>query len=165
MSSKIRPSGYSRTQIVLHWLVFALIAQQYIVSDAMSDSWDRVTEGAQVGFDPLVLAHVTGGTLILIFTVWRLTLRARRGAPAPVEGNTLQVIIAKITHVSLYVLLILMPVSGAVAWFGEVEASAQSHNLMRIILLVLVALHIVGALYHHFVLHDGTVARMLKVQE
>ena len=66
---------------LLHWLVFALIAQQYLFKDAMSAAWDRVTDGLEAGFDPLVLAHVAGGALVLIFALWRLTLRARRGVP------------------------------------------------------------------------------------
>jgi len=32
------------------------------------------------------------------------------------------------------------------------------------VLLALVALHVVGALYHQFVLRDGTLARMRRAQ-
>lgn len=158
------PTGYSRLQIGLHWLVFALIAQQYLFKDSMSAAWDRVTDGLEAGFDPLVLAHVAGGALVMIFALWRLTLRALRGVPPPMEASKVQGILAKLTHVGLYALMILMPVSGSVAWFGGVEAAAQGHNVMKIILLALVALHVVGALYHQFVLHDGTLARMRKAQ-
>ena len=42
---------------------------------------------------------------------------------------------------------------------GEDEKK-KGGGLMKIILLALVALHVVGALYHQFVLHDGTLARM-----
>ena len=60
--------------------------------------------------------------------------------------------------------MILMPLSGSVAWFGGVEAAAQGHNVLKIVLLALVALHLVGALYHQFVLRDGTLARMRRAQ-
>lgn len=165
MPARTAPAGYSRLQIALHWLVFALIAQQYIFKDAMSAAWDRVTDGQNAGFDPLVLAHVAGGALILIFALWRLTLRARRGVPPQVEAGTFQGIVAKLTHAGLYALMILMPVSGSVAWFGGVEAAARGHNVMKIILLALVALHVVGALYHKFSLHDGTLARMRRSRD
>lgn len=158
------PTGYSRLQIALHWLVFALIAQQYLFKDAMSAAWDRITDRLETGFDPLVLAHVAGGALVLIFALWRLTLRARRVPPA-IEASKVQGILAKLTHVGLYALMILMPLSGSVAWFGGVEAAAQGHNVLKIVLLALVALHVVGALYHHFVLHDGTLARMRRAQD
>ncbi|MBY4891949.1 cytochrome b/b6 domain-containing protein [Rhodobacteraceae bacterium N5(2021)] len=164
MSTTPAVTGYSRLQIILHWLVFPLIAQQYIFKDAMSAAWDRLAEGLGATFDPLVLAHVAGGALILIFALWRLMLRARRGVPPAIEATKVQGIVAKLTHVGLYALMILMPVSGAVAWIGGVEAAAQGHNVMKIILLALLALHIVGALYHQVVLRDGTLARMRRAQ-
>jgi len=159
------PTGYSRQQIALHWIVFALIAQQYLFKDAMSAAWDRITDGLEAGFDPLVLAHVAGGALVLVFAAWRLTLRTRRGVPPPIEASRVQGILAKLTHVGLYALMILMPVSGAVAWFGGVGTAAQGHNVMKIALLALVALHVVGALYHQIVLRDGTLARMRRAQD
>lgn len=155
-------TGYTRAQIALHWIVFALIAQQYLFKDAISAAWHRFTEGAEVAFDLLILAHVAGGVLILLLTLWRIVLRIRHGAPAPMESSRMQVVIAKVTHAGLYGLLLLMPVSGAVAWFGGVEAAALGHNVMKAILLALVALHILGALYHQFVLRDGTMQRMRR---
>jgi len=158
------PTGYSRLQIALHWMVFALIAQQYLFKDAMSAAWDRIASGLEVGFDPLVLAHVAAGALVLVFAVWRLALRARRGVPPAIEGSKVQAVLARFAHAGLYALMVLMPVSGALAWFGGVDAAAQGHNLMKIVLLALVALHIVGALYHQFILRDGTLARMRRAQ-
>ena len=154
------PTGYSRVQIVLHWTVFALIAQQYLFKNAISSAWDSFMEGADAVFSPLVFAHVAGGALVLVFTLWRLALRARRGAPAPIEGSKVQIIIAKFTRIGLYAVMILMPVSGSVAWFGSIGTAAQGHNVMKLLLLALVALHVVGALYHQFVLRDETLARM-----
>ncbi|MFP7570421.1 cytochrome b [Marivita sp. S2033] len=157
-------TSYSRTQIVLHWVVFALIAQQYLFKDAMSDAWQRLTEGGEAGFDLLVLAHVAGGALVFLLALWRLGLRSRHGVPAAIESSRVQGVIAKLTHLGLYALMILMPLSGAVAWFGGVDLAAQGHNILKIILLALIALHVVGALYHQFILRDGTMARMRRVQ-
>jgi cytochrome b561 len=164
MPAKTAPTGYSRVQIALHWLALVLIAQQYIFKDAMSAAWDRVTEGLEAGFNPLVIAHVAGGALVFIFALWRLTLRTRRGVPPAIEANKVQGILAKTTHVGLYAVMILMPLSGASAWFGGVEAAAQVHNILKFVLLALIALHVVGALYHQFILRDGTLARMHRAQ-
>jgi cytochrome b561 len=60
--------------------------------------------------------------------------------------------------------MILMPVSGSVAWFGGVEAAAQGHNILKIALLALIALHVAGALWHQFVLKDGLIARMRRAE-
>lgn len=157
-------AGYTRTQILLHWAAFALIAQQYLFKDAISAAWERIPEGAGIAFDPLVLGHVAGGTLVLGLAVWRLALRSRRRAPAP-TGSTLQVLMARVTHIGLYGLMILMPVSGAIAWFGGVATAASGHNVMKILLLALVALHVAGALHHQFVLRDGILARMRQPGE
>jgi cytochrome b561 len=146
MPATTAATGYSRLQIALHWLVLPLIAQQYTFKDAMSAVWDRVTDGLEAGFDPLVLAHVAGG------------------APPAIEASKVQGILAKLSHVGLYALMILMPIIGSVAWFGGFEAAAQGHNVLKIVLLALVALHVVGALYHQFVLRDDTLARMRRVR-
>lgn len=129
MPATTAPSGYSRTPIMLHWLVFALIAQQYIFKDAMSATSARITEGAAAGFDPLVPA-----------------------------------ILARITHGGLYALMILMPLSGAVAWSGGGGAVARGHNMLMIALLALVALHVLGALWYRAGLCDGTLARMRRAR-
>ena len=68
---------------------------------------------------------------------------------------------AKAAHVGLYALMILMPLSGSMAWFGGVDLAAQGHNVLRI---ALVAVHVVGALYHHFVLKDGLINRMRRAE-
>lgn len=65
MPAQTAPTGYSRLQIALHWLAFLLIAQQYLFKDAISAAWDRIGEGLEAGFDPLVLAHVASGALVM----------------------------------------------------------------------------------------------------
>ncbi len=162
MPATTSPAGYSRLQIALHWLVLALIAQQYLFHDVISAALDRIAEGLVAVFDPLVLAHVAGGGLIV--PIWRLTLRARRGVPPVIDNGKGQAFLARLTHVGLYALMILMPVSGSIAWFGGVEATARGHNVLKIVLLALVALHVAGALYHQLILRDGTLARMRRAR-
>lgn len=154
------PIGYTRAQIALHWIAALLILQQYIFKDAMSAAWKALEDGLEPAFDPLVLAHVAGGALVLVFALWRLSIRARRGAPAIVGDSAVQRALAKGTHLGLYALMILMPISGSIAWFGGVDAAAQGHNILKVALLALIALHVAGALWHQFVLKDGLLMRM-----
>lgn len=158
------PTGYTRLQIALHWIAALLIVQQYLFKDAISTAWEAATKGLESPFNPLVLAHVAGGALILIFAIWRLSIKAGRGAPGVVGDSAMQRMLAKATHLGLYALMILMPVSGSVAWFGGVAVAAQGHNILKILLLALVALHVVGAVYHHFVLKDGLINRMRRAE-
>ena len=161
--AKSAPSGFSAGQIRLHWIVFILIALQYVLHEGIAEAWDIVEEGGAVAFSPLVASHVAGGILVLLLVVWRLALRAKRGAPAaPEEEPAILKFAAATTHLGLYALMILMPLSGMAAWFGGVEAAAEAHEVMRIILLALIVLHIGGALYHQFVLKTDVLSRMRK---
>lgn len=157
------PAGFSRTQIALHWIVFALIALQFLLHEPISEAWDRFEDGLPVVFHPAVAGHVIGGLAVLVLALWRLILRRRRGVPAlPAEEPAPLRMIAQATHVGLYALMVLMPVSGALAWFGGAEAAAETHEILRLLLLALVALHVAGALYQQLVLKTGIMARMRR---
>lgn len=158
------PKGYTRLQIALHWAVAVLIVQQYLFKDAISAAWEALETGSEAAFDPLVLAHVAGGALVLVFALWRLSIKARRGTPEGVGEAALLRGLARATHLGLYALMILMPLSGAMTWFGGVTLAAQGHNILKIALLALVALHVIGAVYHHVVLKDGLINRMRRAE-
>ncbi|QKV19695.1 cytochrome b [Oricola thermophila] len=157
------PAGFSAAQIRLHWIVFVLIVLQYVLHEPMSDAWRAIRRGEDFAFDPLVAAHVFGGLLVLLLAIWRLALRARRGAPPPPDREpAILKRAAAATHFGLYALMFLMPVSGMAAWFGHIDAAAAAHSIMRVILLALVALHVAGALYHQFVLKTDVLNRMRR---
>ena len=158
------PKGYTRLQIVLHWIAALLVVQQYVFKDSIAAAWDTTRKGLETSFDPLVLAHVTGGTIVLLFAFWRLSIKARLGAPVVVGNSAVQRSLARATHFGLYASMILMPLSGSLAWFAGVDLAAQGHNLLKVALLALVVLHVVGSLYHHFVLKDGLINRMRRAE-
>ncbi len=155
------PKGYSLTQIVLHWLVAVLIALQFLLNEPISDAWDVVEDGGTVAFNLLIAAHVVGGIAILAFAVWRIALRATRGVPALPETDPAHLrLAAHLGHMALYALMIILPVSGGVAWFVGVEAAADLHEALTSALLVLVAVHAAAAIWHQFWLKDGLLLRM-----
>lgn len=156
-----KPAGYSRLQIILHWLIAVLIVAQYVFKDYISDAWAVFLKTGSSDFHPLIAAHVFGGILILILLIWRLSMRFKRGVPAtPAGGHPAMVGIAHLTQWSLYALMIIMPISGAMAWFGEIELGASVHNIAKVAMLAFVALHVVGALFHQFVLKDNLIDMM-----
>ena len=130
----------------------------------MTRAWDAIGECLQPAFSPLILTHVLVGAAILIAAIWKQLIKARRGSPAMVGDNGLLNMVAWMTHMALYGLMILMPISGALAWFGGVQAAADIHNVLKIALLALIVLHIIGALYHQFILRDGIMDRMKRAQ-
>ena len=157
------PNGYTRLQIILHWIVFVLIVLQFVLHEPIAGAWDAIEEGRDFAFSPLIAQHVFGGILVGLLGLWRIAIKLKRGAPAlPEEESPLLKLAAKATHLGLYLFMILMPLSGAVAWFGGVLGAGEAHETMKIVLLLLVALHIAGALYHQFVLKTNLMDRMRK---
>ena len=159
----IAPQGYSATQIALHWAVTALVAAQYIFKDAISGAWDTIRAGETYAFDPLIFAHVVGGGLILAFIAWRMVLRLNRGVPAaPVNEPAPLKTLSHVAHWAFYAVLAAMAVTGALAWFGDVTQAAQAHNVLKVVLLALVALHILAIPFHRIVLKNNVMRRMIR---
>lgn len=156
-------SGYSRGQIGLHWLVVALLVPQYILHDAVKQAFRAMLNGEAVTPSALLGLHIYGGIAILVLMLWRLGLRARRGAPLPpAAGSPALELLAKAVHGLLYLVLILLPLTGLVAWFGEARLAGELHELLKVPMLGLIGLHVVAALYHQFVLRDGLMRRMAR---
>lgn len=154
------PTAYSRAHVILHWVTLVLIIQQFVFHDAISDGFRAMLRGETVTQSPVIAAHVFGGALILIFALTRIAMRFDPGVPAEAAAPAAQKLVAKGVHLGLYALMILMPLSGAVAWFRGVEAAGEAHEVMKVALLALIALHVLGALYHQFVQKDGLMRRM-----
>jgi|CXWK01.1.fsa_nt_gi cytochrome b561 len=158
------PDHFSRTQVILHWVIAALILFQFVFSDGMSIAWRAFERGAYVAtdFSTGALMHIVVGVAILFLAIWRVVLRLRNGGPAPdpVEPKALQ-LLAKIVHVVLYATLFLMPISGMMAWGGGVLGAGEAHQAIKMVLIVAVVLHIAGALVHQFVWKTDVLKRML----
>ncbi len=55
------PKGYSRTQILLHWAVAALVALQVLLNESISEAWEKIEDGVEAVTGPLVTQHVLTG--------------------------------------------------------------------------------------------------------
>lgn len=158
-----QPKGYSARQIRLHWLVAVLIVLQFLLHEPIAEAWEGIGEGRSPAFNWLILCHIFGGGLVLVFALWRLVLRQTRGVPpAPEAEPRFLRRAAHLGHLALYALMIAMPLSGLAAWFGGVEAAAEAHEVMRGALLALVAVHVAAALWHQLWLKDGVMLRMKR---
>lgn len=152
---------YSKTQIILHWVVALLVVAQFVFHDAIAAAWDAFVDGRATAFDPMVAAHVFGGGAILLLVVWRMVIRAKQGPVAAVAGTSpMMARVTHLGHLALYAVLVLMAFSGMGAWFGGVKTAADVHGLLKLAVLALVGGHFLAALYHQFVLKDGLLSRM-----
>lgn len=155
-------NGYSRLQIALHWGIMLLIILNYLTSDAMGAAWRGLREGKDF-YGTSAALHVWVGVTILLLVLVRLVLRLTRGAPdVPAGTPPLFRRGAHLAHIAIYVLLIAVPASGVATWFGGIGAAGEAHEVMFNLLLLIVLLHIAGALFHQIVLKDHLIARMMK---
>lgn len=153
--------GYSRAQIALHWIVAVILVPQVLLEDGIKHAFRAAMRGEAAEQTAMAAFHVYAGILILALVLWRLTLRAWRGVPqAPAGGGALLELLARAVHLLLYAVLLLLPATGLAAWFGLSEPAGELHELMKPVLLILVGLHVAGALWHQFVLRDGLMGRM-----
>lgn len=171
---------YSIVSLTLHWLIAALILGQVVLI--------TLHEGAPDGApDPYIGWHKSVGLLILVLTVGRIVWRLVNPAIAlPRSMPGWQRAAARVSHVLFYVLLIVMPMTGWLAssaagreieWFGLFQwpllpveggrAVARSlmglHGLAMKGLYVLIALHVLAALKHHFIDRDNVLHRMIPL--
>jgi len=162
MSQNTAPAGYSRAQVILHWLIAALILFQLLVHEGMEEAWRAMRRAGEDSGNPV--PHIVVGSAILILAAIRLVIRLRHGAPPHPAGQpAVLALIANVVHWGIYALLFMIPISGLVAWFGGVEGAAAIHGgPLRLALIGLVLLHIAGALTQQFVLKSGVLMRMLK---
>lgn len=158
------PSAYSRTQIVLHWTVAVLILAQYLFSDGIERAWRAFTRGenAAAADLPLAYMHATFGVAVLLLAAARLWLRATRGVPPlPTDDPAPLRLLAHATHGLIYLLIFIVPFSGAAAWFLGIKGAIAAHLLGKTVLMYVVALHIAGALVQHFFFRTDVLRRMI----
>lgn len=166
-ASGISPArdGYSGLQIGLHWIIAALVVLQVLNNGGMQEAWNAYEDGeaAPEGVVGWAWSHALTGATILMLALVRVYVRLTRGAP-PVHRDKpeLLVWIAYATHFVLYGFIILMPLTGALAWFFGVDASAEVHETGKLLLIPLVALHAIGGLTEHFYFRNDTLRRMLR---
>jgi cytochrome b561 len=160
-------ASYSGLQIALHWTIAALVIFQLLVNDGMQAAWRAYSRGGEAG-DTLGWAwlHVAVGVSILLLALLRVYVRLTRGVP-PIHRDKPAALVwlAYATHLLLYGFIIVMPLTGALAWFGGIDASAEIHETGKLVLIPLVLLHAAGALAEHFYFRNDAFARMLKPQE
>lgn len=161
-----------------HWVIVVLVVVQFVLG--------FMAHGLPISLERLVLLarHKSIGLTILVLVVLRLAWRLySRPPPLPPSPHRVFELGARLSHGLLYVLLLAMPPIGwlyssashlTVAWFGLFslpnlvepnERLAQmlllTHESMAWLLLATVSVHILAALWHHFLLKDSVLLRML----
>lgn len=155
------PTNFSKTQIILHWTIAAMVLFQILIKDGIKSAWDARLEGLTANV-PSLNPHVIIGMVIFGLMAWRLIIHMKRGVPAhpilevpilgPQADSPIIHWLSKGTHWLFYALLLLMPISGALAWGLGIEPPANMHSLAARILVPLIIFHFAAAMVHHFLL-------------
>jgi len=129
-------------------------------NECQHDLDQRIAAGT-TGIEGNTLHVWTGGAVFLLVLI-RLVVRMASGVPDPVAGNPgWQDRAALWGHRALYLFMILVPALGAAAWYGHVKPAAEAHEIAVNLLVILIGGHTLMALYHRYVVRDGTLRRML----
>jgi cytochrome b561 len=169
-------SRYHPLLVMLHWLIAVLIVAMLCIGFLVLEPMPNI--------DPqkisILLIHMSVGMAILALMVVRFVVRMRSSRPAQATtGNQLLDRIAPVTHYGFYVLVLLMVGSGyatailaglnrsvfqgtgeALPPSFEIYPSFVAHGYIALLLAGFIILHVLAALYHHFVRKDGLLRRM-----
>jgi cytochrome b561 len=169
---------YGLAAVLLHWLVALAVAGLFPLGLWMTgldyyDPWYR--QGPDL--------HKGIGVLLFMVLLLRLGWRLWSPPPEPLENHSrIEKIAAHLVHRALYLLLFLIMVSGYListadgrplavfGWFeipaliagveGQEDVAGRVHLILALTLVACVALHVAGALKHHFIDRDRTLLRM-----
>ena len=178
MSIRNTTSRWGHVSQFLHWLIVVLLVVQVTLASMADD--------LPLGMKKLALLarHKSVGITILGLAILRLLWRWMN--PTPELPDTLKPyerVLATITHAGLYIVLFAMPITGwlmssargfPVSWFNlfqlpdlvpknkaVFDAMLATHSALQWVLYTIVALHVLAALKHHFMLKDNVLRRML----
>jgi len=172
---------YGGLAIALHWLIAVLITALVVVGIYMVGLPDT-------GFDrkkiTLILVHKEIGVLVLVLATIRLVWRQLNPLPALAETvPEWQQVAAAFVHLCLYAMMLAQPVTG---WLMSSAAGIpvdflglftlpdlvqhddelftrlrRMHDWLGLAMGALVCLHAAAGFWHHFMVRDGTLRKML----
>lgn len=151
---------YNTAQILLHWVIAALIIFNYFASDEMGRAFRQHLDDSNTGYNLASSLHVYIGLAIIALVVIRIIVRLVSRKANKNSQNLLDKV-SHITHDVLYLLMFFAPICGAIAWYLGIHFMGDVHEIAINIMMTLVLLHAAAAIFHQYVLKDGTLLKML----
>lgn len=172
-------SRYSSGAILLHWAIAALIIGNIVLAEMAED----VARAAKALY---MNPHKAIGIAVLALTLVRIGWRLTHAAPPLADGlKNWERLLARAIHGLFYVLMIALPLSGwlmvsapaepkIIDFFGLFDiaplpiagnkviggAAHEGHEVMGKVMIVLIIVHVLGALKHQFFDRAPSLRRM-----
>jgi len=172
----MKPSHYTRTAVSLHWLIAGLILA------ALFMGWTMTSMEITPARLKLFNYHKWVGVTVLALALLRLSWRLSHSPPPLAPMPRWQQAAAHGGHALLYLLMLVVPVTGwiysnasgyPVVYLGKLPLPnlmqrnrelaglwKDIHVTLATTLAIIVALHVLAALQHHFLHRDDTLRRM-----
>ncbi len=171
---------YDGLAIFFHWAVFLLIAAAYAAIELKGFA------GKGTPARSLAMAvHEWAGVLVLVLAVPRVLWRLVRGAPPAEPGPSLMQRMGDAMHWVLYLFILAQPILGLLALNAgghvlalpvlgiEIPALVgpdqvlknqvkEIHETLGTAFYLVIGLHAMAALFHHYMLGDNTLRRMWR---
>ncbi len=174
---------YDKLTITLHWATALIV----IFLFASSQIWDQLERGTYWR-KTLQSLHISFGITLTAIIIIRLIWRATAGKKLPAASSSLFMDrIARLTHWALYLLLITQITLGFLFRWAQGEpfmffsffvvpdifnidpmlrrTFGMLHFYTAWTIIILAGLHACAALFHHYVLRDDTLRRMIPPVE
>ena len=171
---------FTPAQRRLHWLMALLVAIAYLLIEQRG-----LFSRGSVGKAAMIQGHFWTGLTIFVLAWWRLAVRRREGAPPVTPAlDRWRAFAASTLHVAFYLFFLVQPMLGlATAWsdgkavlipftnialpalLAENKALAHTledlHGTVGEVFYWVIGIHVLAAVWHHFVRKDDTLRRML----
>ncbi len=162
-TKELKIEGFSKYQVIVHWLVACFILFQIATGSTMSNDFLALKDG-KISIEEVhknSWYHFFFGLTIFLLMVIRFILRIIFGVPKPTkQSSSLTIIVAKIIHWLFYLVLFIVPISGFVAWNTSNLLIGNLHSASVNALYVLVVIHLIAIVYHQIFLEDNLIDRM-----
>ncbi len=168
---------YGKVAIVIHWIMALMVIALVFIGFSLDDI-EKPLKFTIIGL------HKATGTLVLVLALFRWYWMISNESPAPVEGmSKAEIGISHATKWILMLALIGMPMSGIImsmfAGYGidiyglfeilpmfeknidNAKFFGSLHELGAYAISIIIGLHILAALKHHFINKDNVFKRML----
>lgn len=173
---------YSRSAMLLHWAIALLLVFNFGLGERTED----LKSGPELFW--VMQLHKSIGITVLLLSLWRLGLRLMTPGPAKLADGRVALLLSTAVHWGFYAVMIIVPLSGWVLvstakvqlptlLFGTIpwphlpigghdalEVAEEVHEILSKLIIPLLALHIIGAVRHQFLLKDAILERVVPAR-